>query len=124
MARKGKGKADQNLLLALACGATAENAARQCGVSERTVYRRLSDPAFQQQLQGMRTDMVQRATGALTAANAEAARTLLSLQKETAPPAVRLGAARAILEISTKLREATELTERIAALEAQLKVTA
>ena len=41
--------------------------------------------------------------GALTAAATEAVRTLLELQKAAAPPAVRLGATRSILEIGIKL---------------------
>jgi hypothetical protein len=50
MAQKGKRNADQRLLLALACGATVEGAARQCGISESTVYRRLADEDFRRQI--------------------------------------------------------------------------
>ena len=122
MTDKSRKKAEDALLLSLACGATVENAARQCGLSERTVYRRLSEPAFRQRLQQLRTDMIQRTAGALTAAATEAVRTLLELQKAAAPPAVRLGAARSILEIGIKLREAADLEERLSALEQQLGV--
>jgi hypothetical protein len=45
---------------------------------------------------------------------------LLALLQETIPAAVRLGAARAVLELGTKLREAAELEARLAALEARL----
>src|SRR5262245_27802022 len=124
MAEKPRKKADTALLLALACGATVEGAARQCRLSERTVYRRLRDPEFRRRLQAVRADMVQRTAGALTAAAAEAVRTLLSLQGPSEPPAVRLGAARAILEIGVKLREAAELEARVAALEQQLHAVA
>jgi hypothetical protein len=117
MAEKQRKKAEDVLLLALACGATVDSAARQCHLSERTVYRRLCEPAFRQRLQQLRADMVQRTAGALTSAATEAVRTLLDLQKPPMPPAVRLGAARAILEIGVKLREAAELEERIAELE-------
>jgi hypothetical protein len=120
MAQKGRRNADQRLLLALACGATVEAAARQAGVSESTAYRRLAEPDFRRRLQALRADMVQRAAGLLTAAAVEAVKTLLELQKASAPYAVRLGAARAVLEIGTKLREAADLEERLAALEAQL----
>jgi hypothetical protein len=67
--------------------------------------------------------MVQRTVGLLTAAAVEAVKTLLELQKASAPYAVRLGAARAVLEIGTKLREAADLKERLAALEEQLAGT-
>ena len=64
--------------------------------------------------------MVQRTAGMLTVAGGEAVKTLLTLQKETTPVAVRLGAARAILEIGMKVRDATELEERLAALEQRI----
>jgi hypothetical protein len=121
---KSRKKADTALLLALACGATVEAAARQTGLTARTVYRRLQDPEFCRQLQAVRSDMVQRTAGALTAAATEAVRTLLELQKATQPGAVRLGAARSILELGLKFRETAELAERLAAVEAQLAGTA
>jgi hypothetical protein len=120
VAQTQRKKAEDALLLALACGATAEGAARQCGLSERTVYRRLAEPEFRRQLQRVRADMVQRTAGALTAAATESVRTLLELQKPSSPPSVRLGAARAILEIGLKLREVSELEERLAELEERL----
>lgn len=112
--------ADHALMLALACGATKEAAARKAGVSESTVYRRLNDPGFQRELSEMRSDMVQRATGMLTAATMEAAKTLLNLQDASVPPAVRLGAARAILDFGLKMRQIVELEERLVAMETLL----
>jgi hypothetical protein len=103
--------------LALACGASVEAAARQCQGSNRTVYRRLGDPKFCARVREMRAEMVGRAAGLLSAG--EAVRTLLSLQKESVAPAVRLGAARAVLELGIKVREMVELETRIAALEEQ-----
>ena len=120
MAHRGRQQADDALLLALACGATVENAARQAGVSLRTAHRRMADESFRQRLQALRDDMVQRASGAMTAASHEAVRTLLELLKPSMPPAVRLGAARSVLEIGMKVRENAVLEERLAALEARL----
>jgi hypothetical protein len=110
-------KSEDKLLLTLACGATVESAARECGLSPRTVYRRLAQPAFQRRLQALRADMVQRTAGTLTAAASEAVRTLLELLKPAVAANTRLGAARAVLESGVKLREITELEQRIAALE-------
>jgi hypothetical protein len=120
MADKQRRKADDALLLALACGATVDQAARQCQLSPRTVYRRLEDGDFRRRLQGLRADMVQRTAGALTAAASEAVRTLLELLRAPAQAHVRLGAARSVLELGVKLREAAELEERLAALEERL----
>jgi hypothetical protein len=117
MPHKGRKNADQVLLMALACGATVEAAARTAGVSEPTVYRRLKDPEFCQQLQQTRSEMVQRTAGMLTASGMESVKTLLELQKSSSPCAVRLGAARSVLELGMKIREVADLEERLANLE-------
>jgi hypothetical protein len=121
MAQKGRRNADHTLLLALACGATIENAARSAGISESTAFRRLADPDFKRQLYDIRADMVQRTAAMLTAAGGEAVKTLLALQKESVPHATRLGAARAVLELGVKLRETAELEQRVLAVEQHLR---
>jgi len=120
MATKRPTNSNHALLVALACGATVEVAARQVGISERTAYRRLEQPGFRRELQQMRAGMVQRAAAMLTAASMESVKTLLELQKPAQGGSVWLGAARAIIEIGMKLREMSEIEERIAALEGQL----
>lgn len=120
MSHNGRKNADEVLLVALACGATVENAAHTAGVSRRTAHRRLAEPTFQQRLKDLRADMVDRAGGMLTAAGMEAVKTLVALLSAANPAAVRLGAARTILGIGMKFREAGELAERIATLEAEV----
>ena len=117
MAHQGRKAADDRLLMALACGATVETAAKQSALGESTVYARLRTPEFKKKLQGLRADIVQRTAGALTAASVESVRTLLELQKPPTPPATRLGAARAVLEIGLKIREVVELEVRLGELE-------
>jgi hypothetical protein len=117
MSTRGRKGADETLLMALACGATVETAARQAGISRRTAQRRLADPEFQRRLTQTRSDIVKRASAMLTATMLESVKTLMTLQGPSNPPAVRLGAIRSVLEIGMKLREATELEERLAALE-------
>lgn len=124
MARNGRRNADDQLLMALACGVTVENAARQAGISPATAYRRLAEPAFRQRLQKLRGDMVSRTAGTLTAAANEAVRTLLELLKNPTSSAVRLGAARAVLEIGMKLREIADLEQRLLELEQRFDATA
>jgi hypothetical protein len=120
MPQQGRRKANEVLLMALACGATVEAAASKAGVSQATVYRRLQDPEFQKGLQKFRGDMVQRTAAMLTAACGEAVKSLLALLKDTVPPAVRLGAARAVIDLAAKMRESADLEPRVAALEQQL----
>src|SRR4051794_21288395 len=120
MAHQGRKGADEALLAALACGATVEAAAKAAGVSAGTAHRRLRNVSFRNKLLEARGDIVRRTAGALTAASQESVRTLLTLQREPTPPAVRLGAARAVLELGLKVREAAELEERLAQLERQV----
>jgi len=116
-----KRKGDTELLLALACGASVENAAQKAGLSRRTVFRRLAAPAFRAQVTEMRAAMVQRAAGMFSAAGLPAIKTLTTLQESASSEAVRLGAARATIELGCKLRETVEWAERLAALEGRLE---
>jgi hypothetical protein len=79
----------------------------------------MEEPEFLRRLRALRSDMMQRTAGALTAAGAEAVRALLELLRGARAEAVRLGAARSVLEIGMKAREFAELEERLAALEQQ-----
>jgi hypothetical protein len=106
------------LALALASGQTVRAAADATGIGERTATRRWADPDFRRRVGELRGDMVQRALGRMADGMAEAAHVLRALLDASTPPAVRLGAARTLLELGTKLRESVELEARIAALEA------
>lgn len=108
---------NENLLIALACGSTVEVAAAKSGIAIRTVYRRLEDPDFRQQLQDFRANMVERSSAMLTAASMEAVKTLLSLMERSIPHATRLGASRAVIELGLKLRDLLEVEQRLDALE-------
>jgi hypothetical protein len=123
VAERKKPNSNHALMIALACGATIEAAARQVGISERAVYRRLEKPEFKREINQLRSEMIQRAAAMLTAAAMESVKTLLELQKPSVTAAVRLGAARAVLEMGVKLREVADLEQRIAALEQQLAGT-
>lgn len=112
--------ADTVLITALAGGASVAAAAEQAGVSERTVWRRLQDDDFRRRLDEARQQTLQTAVDYLGKASTAAAATLATLLGKEYPPTVRLGAARAILEVGTQLRKAGEYEERIAALEAAL----
>ena len=111
--------ADSALIMALACGGTVDASAKTAGVSEATAYRRLAEPDFRGRIAEARADMVSRAVARIGATSTLAADTLRELLKARSET-VRLGAARAVLELGAKLREHEELAERIAALEDRL----
>jgi hypothetical protein len=118
MARTTNTQADRALLRALACGATVETAAHKAGVTERTVYRRLADPAFQAELKKASLEMLQRTAALLSGANIGCVKTLVDLHQDVAvQPGVRRRAARDILELSLKFRDRAELEPRLAAVE-------
>ena len=118
MAGSGRRKADDALMLALARGDTVAGAAEAASVAERMVYRRLADADFCRRVTELRAAMVQRALGRLADASVEAVDTLRRLLT-AGTDSTRLGAAKAILELGTRLRESVELEQRLAAIEQQ-----
>jgi hypothetical protein len=108
--------------LALAAGCTLAVAARESGAGERTIKTWLRAlPAFPHRVSELRAEMTSRALGRLADNMASAADTLGYLCRKGKSETVRLGAARAILELGAKLRESVELEERLSALETELK---
>jgi hypothetical protein len=120
MAIHGPKNTDELLIQALACGAQVEQAAAKAGVSPRTVYRRMKDPGFKQRIRDLQAETMERTGSMLLAASLQSVKTLLALQDASNPPGVRLGAARAVLDISIRYREYTEFQERLIAVEQQL----
>ena len=119
----GRKKGYEALALALAAGQTLRDAAAAAGVTEMTAYRRWREPAFRQRVSELRAEMIGRAVGKLADNMSESADVLRQLLAEDVKATVRLGAARANLELGVKLHEATELEERLAALERAAKGT-
>lgn len=107
---------DDALLLALATGATINEAAERAGCSARTVSRRLADRQFARQVSTLRGQLFAVAVGRLCNNAALAADKLVALL-DCGQAHIEFAAARAVLELGTKLREAGELEERLAALE-------
>lgn len=116
MARARK-EVDEALVLALACGSTLAQAARNAGVSDRTAQRRVKEATFQSRLAEMRQGMIERTGQMLTAGGVEAVKTLVGLLDQGQPAQVRLGACRTLLDMGIRLREHADLNQRVAALE-------
>jgi transposase len=105
------------LITVLAKGATVAQAARQVGVSERTVYRRRQQPEFQARVEALQNDVYQRVASLLSKAAEQGIHSLVRLQEKSTPASVRRAAARDILEMGMRLRETAELEKRLLALE-------
>ena len=118
MSTFGKHTTDVTLVVALASGLSRKQAAQQAKVSERTVTRRLADPAFRERVAAAQAETITQTSAQLTAAGLEAVHTLVQLLSAQAE-SVRLAAARAVLELAVSYREGAQLEVRIAALEAQ-----
>jgi methylaspartate ammonia-lyase len=121
-AETGRIAAEPAAILALARGLSKADAAAGAGVGERTVYRWLDDDAFRAAISRERGRLLERAIGRLADHAADAANVLGKLANdEETPPAVRVSAARALLEHAVKLRDSLEIEERLAAVEARLE---
>jgi hypothetical protein len=114
----GKRNVDLVLMSQLATGATAQQAAEAAGCGVRTVFRRLQDENFQRRLNELKAEGLERAVGQLGRYSSAAADTLHQLLS-TGSPQIKLGAARAILELGMRMREQLELDERLRRLEDQ-----
>jgi hypothetical protein len=99
---------------------TVQTAAEAAGISRRTATRRMADPAFLAVVQACRRQFYQLTLSRLAAAGAETVDVLLALLRD-GPPAVKLGAARTILESTNRWREAVELGAELAELREQLE---
>jgi hypothetical protein len=116
MAGNGNPKGEPALVAGLAAGMTIKDAAAAAGIGERTAHRRLEDAAFRRTVAEARGKLVDGALGQLADAGTAAVATLRALLAAEGE-SVRLGSARAILELGSRLRESVELEARIADLE-------
>ena len=115
---------DDQLFQALVSGCHIENAAAVAGISARTAYRRLADPAFKQQLQEARQSVRESILAKLSGAGHDAVGTLWELMQTAEDEGVRLRAAKAVLDslrgfhaanptIETTTRMQVERTQRV-----------
>jgi hypothetical protein len=104
------------LIHSIATGEPITEAARRSGYSERTIRRWLHKPTFSAKVSRIRGRMIAAAAGRMADAMADAAQTLRGLLGAESE-SVRLAAARSIVELGCRLREAGELEERLTALE-------
>ena len=109
-------------LAALLQQPTIEKAAVAAGVADSTLRRWLTLPEFRRRYGEARRRLVDAAVLDLQRGCGSAVRALVGIVADAAqPPAVRVSAARAILDSSFKGAELLDLAERVAALETALE---
>lgn len=107
-----------NAIAALLVEPTIRKAATAAGVPERTLYGWLKEPGFSAQYREARREAVAQSIARLQTYSSEAATTLYTVMKNTkASPAVRLMAARSVLEFAIKAVELEDIQARLEALE-------
>jgi hypothetical protein len=121
----GRKRGDEALINALAVGVSVAAAAEHAGLSRRTAYRRLEDPAFRARVDEARAGIVSGVVGRLSGIGVLAGDTLKNLLGDSSS-SIRLGAAKAALEFmfrgneqDTLARQLRELQEQIEALKGQ-----
>ena len=105
MSSNGRHSADEALITALAAGVTRSEAAKAVLVSPKTVQRRMDDPGFRDRVEERRGEMVSAAVGRASAALIDAVETLQDLARSAESEAVRVSAARSLLQFVAQRRE-------------------
>ena len=123
MAHNGTLSARQQRFLAvLLTSPTVRAAAEAAGISERTGWRYLADAEVKRALSQALDSELAHATRRAVTAMTGALETLEGIHRDPgAPTGARVSAARAILDVGPKLREALDLAERVARLEGQFR---
>ena len=113
----------EDLALLLATGKSQTEAARIVGITDRTVRKRWANATFRARVVALRSEIIGQAVGLLASNMAQSVDVLQRLLAEDVRATVRLGAARANLELGCKLHESTDLEARLSALEERLPIT-
>ena len=112
--------ADFELATALAEGLTNAEAAERCGITDRTVRRRLQIPEFRAEVERLQAGRWENAVRQLSATATKAVATLAALLGEDSerPGAnIRLRAAMAVVEFVHELQQNADLDRRLRELE-------
>jgi DNA-binding MurR/RpiR family transcriptional regulator len=110
----------ERAVAALLSKPTIRAAARECGVSSRTLQRVMKQPEFESAYRDARRALVREATAKLTANSGRAAEVLRRVfDDRKATPGARVAAATQTIRLTLESYEIEELDRRIRALEEQ-----
>jgi hypothetical protein len=120
MRRLDKTRLFERAIAALLSKPTVRAAARETGVSVRTLERWMKEPAFDALYRSTKGALIRSATSRLTANANDAAMVLKKIfSDKEATPAARVTAAATTIRLSLDAYELEELEQRIGALERQ-----
>lgn len=112
----------EQVIAALLAAPSLKAAAESLGCTPRTIQRWMAQEDFRQEYDRAKAELLEGAINALRTSGWEGANTLRELAKDAAtPPAARVSAARALLELLLRGIETQELEERIQRLETAVK---
>ena len=108
------------LAMALARGGTVVDWAQLQGISERTAYNWSRSPEVVEQVEAIRTAVLDRTVGLLSESAVEAVRQITTLAREASSESVRVQAARAVLGDLMAVSGLAPLERRLVELERRL----
>jgi hypothetical protein len=112
----------ETVALALATGSSDREAAKEAGITDRVIRKwKTETPEFNRRVSELRARMTDEALGTLVAGMRSASNTLLYLSRKGRQETVRLGAARSLIELGTKMTESAHVQQQIDELKAELK---
>lgn len=115
-------KNDEIIIAGLLSCATIRDAAEYAGVSERTVYSRLSNPDFVQKLAEKRRQLWKTHATTLQGQLGKSIQTIVEIRDDhKTPPQTRLNASAELIRNGLKMTELVDIIERMDALEARLR---
>ena len=118
--RRGGRALDDRLVIELAAGRSIPDAARAVGCSEKTIDRRLADPAFRLRIEQARRETFDAAAARLASVATAAVDALAQLMVSADTDAARVSAARAVLTLALPWRGAVEVETQLAELREQV----
>lgn len=108
----------EQLIVALMNEPTISQAAKRLKVNESTIFRMMQDESFKAQYREARRALLYNSISQLQAISGEAVQTLRNIMNDAeVSPAVRVNAAKSILDMGLKVTELEEVTERIERIE-------
>lgn len=111
-------KSDEGIICALVSCGSVKAAAKECGVSELTIYRRLKDDDFCQKLDAVRDDALHEAAARLSGNLSDAVKVLTNIMTdEQTAPQTRANCAQILLSYGLRFAETSDILRRLKQLE-------